>query len=622
MLLIDESPLPPPTPASAYALLCAGLETMGTPALLLDERGQIVYATGAAAHLLGRDGAAIVGQPWPALWASISMTERAVTAEPQRLTLQRADGAIPVRIWGRLVPGTPATLIGLEDLSAEDEREREVLRIFRDSQEQADDLFALYQITQFLNTAQELDQLCTTFLRELERLTAADRACLYLATPGGGLQPRVWDGLPAPPPHPDTMAAQGWFLAHAADHAVLTLPLFAEDRLVGLALLAHPGAPRRESRFLHTVAKEMGTALVAMAGRQALREQEQKLEAIVAGTTDAIIQVGPDRRVRDFNPAAERLLGSTAGVALGRSCRDVLGCGSHSGCGGACPFAEVLTTREPIPNVELVVGEQGRPRHVAASVAALDLGTDTASAAVAILRDVSKQKQVEHMKADFLTTVSHQLRTPLALLRGYTDTLRHLELSPQEQQACIGGIAETTARLEHLIVEILDVTQIEEGRMELHREPVRLVDVVRTAITALPQTAYRSRVWTELGPDLPLLDADSQRLEQVVINLLENALKYSPPTGQVILRAEHVGQRVRVQVLDEGIGIPAEDQGTLFGKFQRAGNARRLQLPGTGLGLFICRSIIEAHGGRIMLASAPGSGTCVSFWLPVATEAR
>ncbi len=618
MILVDESS----APASAYALLCAGLETMGTPALLLDERAQIVYATEAAAHLLGRDVAAIVGQAWPALWAAACAADRAVTEEPQRLTLQRADGVIPVRVWGRRVPGTPATLIGLEDLSAEDEREREVLRIFRDSQEQADDLFALYQITQFLNTAQELDQLCTTFLRELERLTAADRACLYLATPDGGLQPKVWDGLPAPPSHPDTQAAQGWFQAHAADHAVLTLPLFAEDRLVGLALLAHPGAPRRESRFLHTVAKEMGTALVAMAGRQALREQEQKLEAIVAGTTDAIIQVGPDRRVRDFNPAAEWLLGWTAGAALGRACQEVLGCGSHSGCGGDCPFAQVLTTHEPIPNVELVVGEQGQPRHVAASVAALNLGTATASAAVAILRDVSKQKQVEHMKADFLTTVSHQLRTPLALLRGYTDTLRHLELSPQEQQACIGGIAETTTRLEHLIVDILDVTQIEEGRMELHREPVRLVDVVRMAITALPQATYRSRVWSELGPDLPLLDADPQRLEQVLINLLENALKYSPPTGQVILRATHVGQRVRVQVLDEGIGIPAEDQETIFGKFQRAGNARRLQLPGTGLGLFICRSIIEAHGGRIMLASAPGSGTCVSFWLPVAMEAR
>jgi PAS domain S-box-containing protein len=622
VLFLDESPAYPLPPASDYGLLCAGLEALGSPAILLDAAERVVYTTRAAATLVGMDAADLAGQPWPAFWAGVGAAARAVGPEPQRVVLERAGGTVPVRVWRRPVAGTAATLVGLEDLSADDEREREVLRIFQDSQEQADDLFALYQITQFLNTAQELDQLCSTFLHELERLTAADYACLYLALPGGSLQPKVWLGLPAvPPPHPDTQAAQTWFQAHTADHAVLALPLFAEDRLVGLALLAHPGAPRRESRFLHTVAKEMGTALVAMAGRQALREQEQKLEAIVAGTTDAILQVGPDRRVRGFNPAAERLLGTPAAGALGHSCRDVLGCAPNRGCALTCPFAHVLSTREPIPNVELVVGDQGQPRHVAASVAPLDLGAGAAQAAVAILRDVSKQKQVEQMKGDFLTTVSHQLRTPLALLRGYTDTLRHLELSPQEQQACIGGIAETTARLEHLVVQILDVTRIEEGHMELHREPVRLVDVVRTAITALPHAAYRSRVWIELGPDLPLLDADPQRLEQVLINLFDNALKYSPPTGQVILRAARIGDRLRVQVLDEGIGIPAEDQEALFGKFQRAQNARRLEVPGTGLGLFICRSIIEAHGGWIMLASAPGAGTCVSFWLPVAARA-
>src|SRR5690349_13103286 len=365
MLFIDEAPGPALPDTHDYGMLCAGLEALSTPAVLLDGTGQVVYATAAAAALLGVPAAALAGQPWAIFWRALSGAEQPLGEEPQRVVLQRAEGPVPVRAWQRPVAGTAATLVGLEDLSAEDEREREVLRIFQDSQEQADDLFALYQITQFLNTAQELDQLCSTFLHELERLTAADCACLYLATPGGSLQPKVWLGLPAvPPPHPDTQAAQRWFQAHAADHAVLTLPLFAEDRLVGLALLAHPGGPRRESRFLHTVAKEMGTALVAMAGRQALREQEQKLEAIVAGTTDAILQVGPDRRVRGFNPAAERLLGIPAAAALGHTCREVLGCGPHRGCAEVCPFSHVLTTREPIPNVELVVGEPGQPRHV------------------------------------------------------------------------------------------------------------------------------------------------------------------------------------------------------------------------------------------------------------------
>jgi two-component system sensor histidine kinase KdpD len=184
----------------------------------------------------------------------------------------------------------------------------------------------------------------------------------------------------------------------------------------------------------------------------------------------------------------------------------------------------------------------------------------------------------------------------------------------------VTGIAEATERLARLVEQILDVTRIEDGRLELHREPVRLVDVVRRAITGLPYTAYRSRVWAEVAPDLPLLAADPQRLEQVVLNLLDNALKYSSPAGPVLVRARAGAGYVELQVRDEGIGVPAADQAGLFTKFQRAENARRLQVPGTGLGLFICRSIVEAHGGRISLESTPGAGTCVTCRLPIHIE--
>jgi signal transduction histidine kinase len=149
---------------------------------------------------------------------------------------------------------------------------------------------------------------------------------------------------------------------------------------------------------------------------------------------------------------------------------------------------------------------------------------------------------------------------------------------------------------------------------------VRLVDLLRTAIMALPYDTHRSRIWADLQPDLPLMWGDPQRLEEVLINLLDNALKYSPPAGQVVVKAERMGRYLAVSVLDEGIGIPAEDQAALFNKFQRASNARNLQVPGTGLGLFVCRSIVEAHGGQIMLSSVPGSGTCVNFRLPLAGE--
>jgi signal transduction histidine kinase len=402
---------------------------------------------------------------------------------------------------------------------------------------------------------------------------------------------------------------------------VLCLPLLAEERQIGLVLLAYQENPSRELRFLNTVAKEMGTAIQAMIARQALIAKEQNLEAIITGTTDAVIQVGVGRLICDFNPAAERLTGYQATAVLNRSCNEVLHCAETegSGCGGSCIFATVINSGEPIPYTELLLAGPYGPTHVAASVAALQ-ATSSTVAAVAILRDISKQKQIEQMKSDFTAMVSHELRTPLALLRGYSDTLRHLKLSEQEQQYCIGGIATTTTRLEQLVEQILDVSRIEAGRMVLEHETISLENIISQTLNSLLQPHERSRINIELAEGLPLIKADVLRLEQVLMNLLDNALKYSPAASQIVIRARRVGHEVQVEVCDEGIGVPLAEQAGLFNKFQRASNARQLQLPGTGLGLFICRSIIEAHGGRIKLTSEPGQGSCITLWLPKATE--
>ena len=615
-------------------LLIAALRALDAPVLLLDSQDKIFSATSSAEYMLGLDSSGLLSQPWAKVWSTVALDASPLVAEPHRYVLKRSGRIIPVRAWRRPIGDAGLTIIGLHDLSDEEERDREVARILNDLNEQTDDLFAMYQITQFLNNEQDLSQLCIHFLHELERITGSDSACLYLVTPHGTLQPEVWDGLRVPPPtQPDIESAREWLQAQRTDTnkqkgspdlAIFALPLMAEERLVGLAILSRRGETGQRERFLQTIGKEMGTALRAMQGRQALLAQEQKLEAIVDSTTDLIIQVGPDLQVRHFNPAAERLTGHRSEDALARSCADVLGCKSEpasSGCKGECPFAHVLATQVPIPYAEIEVVRRGERRYLAASVAPLNPGRGQEAAAVGILRDMSKQKQIEQLKDGFLITVSHQLRTPVALLRGYVDTLLHLKLSKQEQMNCITGIGDTASRLEHLVGQILDVTRIEDGRFDLHREPVRVVDIVRQAINALPHTAFRSRIWTELEPDLPLIYVDPQRFEEVITNLLDNSFKYSSLTGPVIIRAArraNSGERleVMVQVTDEGIGIPLEEQASVFQKFQRGSNAHNLQSTGTGLGLFICRSIVEAHGGRIYLSSTLDSGTSVTLWLP------
>jgi PAS domain S-box-containing protein len=607
--------------APSLAALCLGLETLDAPVSILDETGCIIYLTSAATRLLNLTTAQAVRKPWPAIWEGLSGKAAPLTPVPRRLTLDHLGQPIPVQAWLRPLAGAKEIMVGFEDLSGAEARERETLLIFDKLQAQADDLFALYQISQFLSTAQELDQLCTNCLQELERITNADLACLFLVSGPANLEAKAWHGLPGrPPDQPDEAAAGKWFEGYAAQHEILTLPLLAEERPIGLILLGYRETSRRELRFLNTVAKEMGTAIWAMTARQVLIAKEQNLEAIVTGTTDAIIQVGVDRLICDFNPAAERLTGYAAVDVLNQPCAGVLRCADGSGCGGNCIFAQVLQSDEPIAYTELVVAGRGGPQHVAASVAALKMNTPGGAGAVAILRDISKQKQIEQMKSDFTGMVSHQLRTPLALLRGYSETLQHLTLSEKEQLYCISGIAATTAQLQQLVEQILDVSRIEAGRMALDCEPVELSYIIRRVINSLPQPADQARIKADLTPGLPLLYADAPRLEQALLNLLDNALKYSSPEGQVIIRAKQTGRRVQIQVRDNGIGVPSAEIELLFNKFQRASNARHLQLPGTGLGLFISRTIIEAHGGSISLTSEPGKGTCITFWIPIGEE--
>lgn len=601
---MDETP--------QLAVLYAGLETLGTATLVLNQENLIVYTTAAAGRLLNLPMEQLSGQ----LWATFCSTP--LTEIPQRLLLPSNEQTIPVLIWQRPLVGTAFSLVCLEDLTAEEARENETLQMFGRMQTQADDLFALYQISQFLGTVQELDRLCRGCLRELERLTEASAGCLYLKLASGELQPQFWQGLEeSPTSQPDAATAQAWF-RHATDlPEILVLPLFAEDYPVGVVLLGCTTPPPRELRFLNTVAKEMGAAIQATATRQALFAKEQNLEAIINGTTDAIIQVGLDRLVSGFNPAAEQLTGYPASLVTGWSCAQLFGCAEGSGCGEACLFGKTLESAKPIPYTELRIAGRNGERHVAASFAPLEVNSATPPRAVAILRDITQQKQIEQMQTDFTAMISHELRTPLALLRGYTETLQHLTLSPQEQDYCLNGIATTTSQLQKLVEQVLVVSRIEAGRISLECEPLDVHDIIRQTLKSLPASAS-ARIQLELAPDLPPLLADATRLEQVLLNLLENALKYSAADSQIIFSATPAGRQVQLQVMDEGIGVPPEEVETLFNKFERASNARQLQLPGTGLGLFICRNIVEAHGGRIKMVSNLGKGSCVTFWLPAA----
>jgi PAS domain S-box-containing protein len=487
-------------------------------------------------------------------------------------------------------------------LARVDALEREGRRSFDEAQKEADALFAQYQLSQLIASGGKLDELAASVLAELVRLAGAAAGALWLGAPGG-------DRL-------DQVASVG---TATTDGRALSL----SDEPPGTVLVVWPDEERSLDeeglRVVQLARHELAVAFAEARLREELEQERHELEAIVDGATDLIVQVDADGLVVRLNPAGERLLGVTAAGAIGRSCADVLGCesaGAHAA--RACPLAEVRASGVPIAYRDTAVGgADGHPVRVAGSYAAAP-GGGTARA-TAILRDMSAVRALEELREGFVATVSHELRTPLALIRGYAETLLHLELDPVQQRAYVERIDEATGRLANLVDQVLDVTHLQADPLILDRSTAAFPALVARLRGDLAISGGAERLRVALPADLPAVDVDVVRVGQVLANLVGNALKYAPDESPVVLGAIPGDGWLEVTVDDEGVGVPEDDRTLVTEPFHRAWNVRESRIPGTGLGLFICRRLIEAHGGRLTLGDRPDgrAGTRVTFTLPL-----
>jgi two-component system sensor histidine kinase KdpD len=227
------------------------------------------------------------------------------------------------------------------------------------------------------------------------------------------------------------------------------------------------------------------------------------------------------------------------------------------------------------------------------------------------------QAETERMRSSLLSSVSHDLRTPLAVITGATSGL--VEGAATLDSATRVELAQTAyeeaTRLNRLVGNLLDMTKLESGALKVRKEWQPLEEVIGAALTRLDERLREHPVTTALPPDEPLVPLDSVLVEQVLINLLENAIKYTPPNSPIEVSAIRVGDVVTVTVADRGPGIPASDEQRIFDKFYRARTEH--DHGGVGLGLTICRGIVEAHGGRFWDENQPGGGAAFHFTLPI-----
>jgi signal transduction histidine kinase len=537
------------------------------------------------------------------------------------------------------------------------ELEMERRRIFVDAQREADAMFAQYQLSQLLAAGGSLEEIAAAVLVEVARASGASGAALWLAPPGSRrLQlEAMYPGDPGEPVGPgwaavprqftDAPAAASW--AAAGGWSGVTLP---EGRSMGggappiggtgavgyLAVRADASNPldADHARYLASVRLELAITLRAAQLRASLANEQATLAAILDGATDAIVAVDRSRRVVRLNEAAAALVGTPASGGRGMRCVEFLGCaGGQAGaerdggprlpggtedllCGTRCPFAEVLDTGIPIVGRELAVRQRsGATVPVAASVSRM---ATPDGGAVAVFRDLRAARTLEDAKTSFVAAVSHELRTPLALIDGYTQSLLHLDLDRPTARRHLERIVEAARRLAILVDEIIDVSQIESDALVLRRTPVAIEGLLRAYVAERAEGIDARSIALVAPGALPPVDIDATRVRQVVANLVQNAEKHAGPGAPIEIRTNRSDRAtVVVTVADGGSGIAPADRDHVFERFYRGRRVRESQVPGNGLGLYLCRRIVEAHGGWIRL-DATTRGTSISFGLPVA----
>jgi two-component system phosphate regulon sensor histidine kinase PhoR len=378
--------------------------------------------------------------------------------------------------------------------------------------------------------------------------------------------------------------------------------------------------PRKFLISANPQSRSIGLALETLIDRQReleerFREGEFSVQAVFGAMLDGLVVVDDRRRVRMMNREFRRMFGLEK-AEPGEPLLEVI---RHASVDRLA--LEAIRAREA--RRESIQMSRGPSEGREMEVSAVPLGENSAptEGAVILFHDVTQLRQMEEIRRDFVANVSHELRTPLSIFRGYLETLLDDPHQPPGELLRILEVMERHSdRLYALVEDVLSLARLESPAAELDLSEISLPEFLPEILNDWKKRLEAKQLKSQLDVplDLPKLEADESRLQEIIYNLLDNAVKYSKAGGLITLRAAAEGDQVRISVSDEGIGIRENDLPRIFERFYRADKARSRELGGTGLGLSIVKHIAQLHGGTAHAQSEPGKGTTISVLLPVA----
>lgn len=424
--------------------------------------------------------------------------------------------------------------------------------------------------------------------------------------------------------------------------ALLCIPLFSGKTTIGGMCLYYPNVHRFtdfEMRLMTIVGNQAATAIAntkflneltnertatlniledVEENRKRAEEEKNKTLAVFTYFSDGLIVFDEDNKIILFNPQAETLFHVKSEKVVNKTLLKL------SELPNLTPLVNLLGKDiRGIFRKELKINDNSI---LEISTLPMISGTEKFGTLV-VLHDITREKTIERIKTEFVSVAAHQLRTPLSAIKWTLKMLLDGDLGEvnKEQRSFIERTYQSNERMIGLINDLLDVSRIEEGRYLYKPSLTRMENIVQFVINSFQEQIQRKNLQLEfrkLRSELPEIEVDVEKLRLVIQNLLDNAIKYTPLGGRITISLDHdkIKREMEFKIQDSGVGIPLDQQERVFAKFFRGSNVTRMETEGSGLGLFITKNIIEAHGGKIWFESKEGEGTTFYFILPIKKE--
>ena len=406
---------------------------------------------------------------------------------------------------------------------------------------------------------------------------------------------------------------------------VVALPMVIEEQLIGVVYVFRVGGiafSQNDRQLLASFADQAAIAVQNARLYQQVNQEKNRLNAIIEHSGDGVMILDTDRRITIFNRVLAAMSDIPAEEAVGHFCYDVLHLKNVK------PHGVDLCTRANVPlfhtaNEHLYIeGDisrgDGSVITVGITYSPLFDSADKLVNIIANVRDITHFREAEEAKTTFISVISHELKMPVALIKGYAGTLSRddVEWDKQTVYESLAVIEEEADRLTELIDNLLDISRLQTGVLKLEIGFANMAHLAEKTVEKFRTQTHHHSFVLDFPPDLPTVPGDEGRLRQVMDNLLSNAIKYSPDGGQIRVSGRADDHHLYIAVTDQGIGIPEDEQENIFDRFYRVRSGVSQRTKGAGLGLYLVKAIVESHGGRVWVESRSGQGSTFVFTLP------